>query len=244
MAAASPEIQHLIETSRLALLGRVLPSVLHQMSTPLGAVALRAESLAQADESSAPVDAAKRQRYLKAILDETRRCQELLAALREFASAEESAEAPLDVVLVCGAALRLLEHEALRRQVTLQLEGERVLIAKANARLLEHAVIALVVSALDAGPRGGRVRIAVGREGGHFVVAVEAEGAALPETVRERLSRPWPASVRPSEPEGDVSLTAVRAIAELHGGSLATEAGATGTRLLLSLPARKEADAG
>ncbi len=77
--------ERLLEASRLATLGRLLPSVVHQLSTPIAAIALRVEGLERTVASpETPASREKAQRYLLAMGEETQRCRDLLSALRDF----------------------------------------------------------------------------------------------------------------------------------------------------------------
>ncbi len=212
------------------------------MSTPLGALALRAESLGRDAAPEGPpreADVDKRHRYLKAILDEARRCQDLLATVREFASPEDPGLTRFDLVPVCRAALLLLQHEALRRQVRLVLEGDSVAGVYGRRQCLRQAVLALLVNALDASPRGGQVRIVAEAGATEVAFAVADEGEGVATAVRERLFQPF-ASSQPPERGLGLGLAACRAIAEGHGGSVEQEAGPNGgSRFVLRIPVKQ-----
>ncbi len=235
--------ERLVEASRLSTLGRLLPSVLHQMSTPLGAVALRAESLGhEVDDAARRLDAEKRRRYLRSMVEETRRCQDLLATVREFASPGEPAATTFDLAAMCRSAGLLLGHEAMRRQVGLLVEGAEVAAVKAQKQRLAQAVLALVLNALDASPRGGRVRVTVERRTDEITVAVEDEGEGVPESVRRRLFEPFTSSRTPERGLG-LGLMACRVVAEAHGGSIGEEGSGRGSRFVLHLPVEQQTHA-
>jgi signal transduction histidine kinase len=216
------------------MLGRLLGSVLHQMSTPLGAIVLRAEALTREAESQGSVALEKRLRYAKAVSEEGQRCQDLVAALRDFAAPGEPGS-PCDLVLLCHQAVALLRHEAMRRQVALVLDAEPALWVAGQREHLGQAILALLLNALDASSHGGRVRAEVVRQGEVAVVTVEDEGEGVPAQLA--LFEPF-ASSRPADRGLGLGLMAVRAVAEAHGGSVAHEHGSLrGSRFLLRIPA-------
>ncbi len=174
--------ERLVEAARLATLGRLLPSVIHQLSTPLAAIALRVESLERAVAApETPASREKAQRYLLAMGEETERCRELMSALREFAAGGEKNLAPVDLAALCRGAAMLVRHEAMRRQIEIDLVGESVPTVRGQRHRLAQAVLALVLNAVDASPSGGRVEIETRAEDGRVVVAVQDEGSGIPD---------------------------------------------------------------
>jgi len=230
----------LVVAARLAAVGRLLPSLAHQLSTPLASIALRAESLAKPTEG-AGAPPARNERYLQAIVADTGRCKELLGLMRDFARPPDGGGEPVDLNAVCRGAARLVAHEAMRRQVEVAVEAGGVLppIAADEVRL-RGAVLGIVLEAIDASPAGGRVTVETRVDEGAFLVTVADQGEPVAEQDRERLFEPF-SSARPGRL--GLGLMACRAVAEAHGGTVEVEAPpGGGSRLTLRLPApRSEA---
>jgi len=85
-----------------------------------------------------------------------------------------------------------LRHEAERRSVALELQlcadGAK---AAAAAEAVSDIVSNLVVNALEATPRGGRVRVAAVANNGFCVLSVEDSGPGIAEEAREKLLQPF-----------------------------------------------------
>lgn len=241
LPAVDPELRaRLVEAARLSTLGRLVPSVVHQISTPLAAIALRAESLesgtAVGEGGIAPE---KLQRYLRAIGEESRRCQQMLAALREFAGKVAPGTESVSIELLCRSAAQLVRDEAMRKQIEVVLDLESALPEVRGQRSrLGQALLALVLNAVDASPPGGRVLVEARAEAGRGVaVAVSDEGEGLAESVARRLFEPFGSGRPPDEGIG-LGLMAGRIVAEAHGGSLDWETPTgRGSRFVLRVPA-------
>jgi len=232
--------ERLLEAARLANVGRIVPSVAHEMSTPLAAIALRAESLEGAlGDPQRPAPAEKLTRYLQAIGEETQRCKLLLSTLQEFARRPDATPGPIDLAALCRAALRLVHHEAMRGQVQLRLELQEPLPAiDGHSVRVGHALLSLLLNAIDASPSGAAVVLSAAADAGGVVVSVADEGAGLAEAARARLFEPL-ASTHPPDRAPGLGLMACRAIAEAHGGSVTfAPGGARGCRVELRLPSR------
>jgi signal transduction histidine kinase len=96
-------------------------------------------------------------------------------------------------------------------------------------------VLNLVLNALDATPRGGRVRLALRAAGGEAELRVEDEGPGVAPELRERVFEPF-FSTKPDAP-GGLGLAISRRIAEEAGGALRLEdAPGGGSCFALRLP--------
>ena len=171
-------------------MGRLVPAVAHQLATPLASIALRAESLeGDLDGSGGAVPRDKLERYVRAISAETQRCKELLAVLRVFARAPDPAFGEVDVNALCRGAAALVLHEAMRRQIEVQLDLDEALpVIRGCEGRLGQAVLSLLMNGLDASPAAGRVVLEtrVDRPG-QVAVTVTDEGPGVSDDVRLRL---------------------------------------------------------
>jgi signal transduction histidine kinase len=235
----------LLDASRLATMGRLVPSLIHQLSTPLAAIALRVEGLERSLAPAArPSATDKTERYLRAMGEEAQRCRDLLAALREFASGGDRDLGPVDLVLLCRGAASLLRHEALRRQVVIEDVKASVPTVQGQRHRLAQAVLALLLNAVDASPPGARVGIEASAVDGFVSVAVRDEGPGIPGAVRTRVFEASGAAQAPGPGLG-LGLLACRAIAEAHGGRLELASGSgRGSRVVLSVPVAGPAPGG
>lgn len=239
--------ERLLEAARLSTVGRLLPSVAHEMSTPLAAIALRAESLEHILDPERPGSAEKTRRYLQAIGDETRRVRDLLAALREFAGHLDPSPSKVDLGSLCRSAGRLVHHEAMRGQVEVTIEVDDALPAVRGQRLrLGQAILCLLLNGVHASPTGARVSLEARRvSDADALIRVTDEGEGLGERVRERLFEPFASGRAPDRGLG-LGLMATRLVAEAHGGVLIWESTpGRGSCFTLRLPAegrREEAE--
>jgi two-component system, NtrC family, sensor kinase len=229
----------LLEAARLASVGRLVPAVAHQLATPLASIALRAESLEgdlQGSEGAVPRD--KLERYLRAISAETQRCKGILAALRVFARPPDPAFGEVDVNALCRSAAAVVLHEAMRRQIEVQLElDEAVPVVQGSEGRLGQAVLSLLMNALDASPAAGRVVLQTRVERpGQIAVTVTDEGPGVPDDVRLRLFGDV-FSTQPPDRGLGLGLFTCRLIAEQHKGSIECATGhGRGGRFVLRIP--------
>ena len=229
--------ERLIEAARLAAVGRLIPSLAHQLATPLAAIALRAESLQGSCRGAQAGSEARLDRYLGAIATETGTCNELLGLIRDFARPPRGEREPVDLNEVCRGAARLVLHEAMQRQIQVGLElADTLPPLVAQEAVIRTAIVALILNAIDASSPAGRVTLATSAASGVIAVAVTDEGEGVSEDDRGRLFEPFFST----RPRGlGLGLVACRAAAEAHGGSVEIEARRRrGSRFILRLPQR------
>lgn len=223
--------ERLVEAARLATVGRLVPSLVHQISTPLASIALRAESLERSVSADGGDDRARR--YLGAIVRETAICRELMALAREYARPVSPESGAVDVNALCRDAARFVLHEAMRRQVEVRLDLEEALPRPwGREGRLRQAVLALVLNGVDASPAAAVVVVSTRRDAESLSVAVADGGEGVAPEAAARLGEPF---VSTRERGLGLGLFACRAIAEEHGGDLVRDDGPGGARFAIRL---------
>ncbi len=210
--------------------------VAHEISTPLAVIVGRSEQLLERFEGDE-----RARRALQAILDQ---CQGINAVVRGFlalargGTPELSDTDPADVV---AGAVALVEHRFRRSGVTLSAEVSPGLPhLRANHRLLEHALVNLLLNACDACAPGGRVVVRAEQRAGEVTFAVRDDGAGIPAAAVSRATDPFFTTKSPGKGTG-LGLAIVSEIVKTHRGSLVIgSAQGRGTEATISLPAAPE----
>ena len=131
----------------------------------------------------------------------------------------------------------VLSHEAEKRGVKLQIEvsGNSAKVA-ASAEALHDIVSNLVVNALEATPRGGRVLVAAVSKGSECVLSVEDDGPGVPVALQEKILQPF--FTTKSQGTGLGLAIVARRVTEF-GGKMGCESpvrDGRGTRFQVTLP--------
>jgi signal transduction histidine kinase len=177
------------------------------------------------------------------VLEEIGRLSTKLNQLLQFSrpavrggSVAGNCEARVVVEEVAG----VLSHEAEKRGVKLQtkVSGNDAKVA-ASAEALHDIVSNLVVNALEATPRGGRVLVAVDSNGGECVITMEDDGPGIPAALQEKILQPF--FTTKSQGTGLGLAIVARRVAEF-GGKMNCESpvqDGRGTRFQVTLPVEK-----
>jgi CheY-like chemotaxis protein/nitrogen-specific signal transduction histidine kinase len=225
----------------LAMLG-------HELRNPLSALASSAEIL----QIAAPKDGVtgnasaivgRQVRHMARILDD------LLDVSRVTSGKVTLSRRPLDLAKVVERTWRDLKGSGRLDEHEIKLDLSSVWIDADEARI-EQIVSNLVGNGLKYTPRGGRIEIRVGRQGGHAVLEVSDTGIGLsPELLPRVFDLFFQGEQTIDRASGGLGLglTLVRRLAELHGGqvTVSSEGVDRGARFTVYLPAiERPADRG
>ncbi len=218
--------EKLVQSEKLAGIGRLAAGVAHEINNPLGVILGYARLLGK-DATGALAD------DLRVIEQETLRCQEIVDGLLDLSRPMKQPGAPVD--------LREMADEVVSRLAEAhQLDGVHVSVdggatVDGQGKKLRQVLLNLVKNAIEAAGGGGRVEVRIGRSQGGVELSVSDSGPGIPATARHRLFEPF----FTTKPGGTgLGLAVSQAIARAHGGTI--EAGAApggGARFTLRLPA-------
>jgi PAS domain S-box-containing protein len=212
----------------------------HELRNPLGAISSAIGLLNRIEPVSGLAGRAR-----AAITRQTdhlnRMIDDLLEVTRSLLGKITLVRGPLDLSETAQRCLIALESVAKLEARSLTIEAESVWV-DADPTRLEQIVMNLLSNAVKFTPKGGTIRVEVGRENGEAVLRVADSGEGIaPEflpLVFDLFAQGEPSGARPAGGLG-VGLTLVRRLVELHGGRVeATSPGpGKGSVFTVRLPA-------
>ncbi|WP_375769309.1 ATP-binding protein [Archangium gephyra] len=233
------------QSEKLATVGRLAASVMHEINNPLAFVCsnlefLRTEVLAQ----QLPEEA---RREFQEVFDETRsgveRIRQIVTDLRGFSrmDVEEPSECALADVVTDAARLAAVRLKHVARLKVEMPEGLPEVFA--TRRRLAQVILNLLVNAGDAleeaKVQGGEVKVTGRAEEGRVTLLVEDNGPGFAPEVLPRLFESFFTTKGPEKGTG-LGLTLSREMVERFGGTLRAENRPEGgARLRLELPVHK-----
>jgi len=238
LAASEALVQAQAEQVRNALLS----GVSHDLRTPLAAIAGASDGLLRADN----LGEADRRQLLETIADEADRLNRLLENILQMSRLElgEAAARMQWNILeeIVGSALVRCRRELGGRQVEVAVPPDLPLLM-VDGLLLEQLFVNLLENAARHTPPTTKVRIAARPEGRWLVVTVADDGPGLPpgseERIFEKFQRAGPVS--DAGRGSGLGLAICRAVAKVHGGSIAaSNRPGGGVQFVLRLPLPKD----
>jgi signal transduction histidine kinase len=220
----------LIRNERIATIGRLSTSLVHDLRNPLAAIYGGAELLVDSNLTGEQV-----KRLASNIYKSSRRIQELLQDLIQVSRGREDHREPCRLTEIAGAAAEECRQSAdgcnVGIVVDIDCELEFILARSRVERVFQN----LINNAVEAMPGGGQVTISARREAETVVVDVEDSGPGVPAEIRDRLFQPFVTSGKRSGLGLGLALS--RQTVLDHGGDLWLEDGPGGARFRVRFPA-------
>jgi two-component system sensor histidine kinase SenX3 len=215
-------------------------NVSHELKTPVGALSLLAEALADSEDDPKAVA-----RFAQRIGTEAARLARLVQELIDLSRLEGADPVPspqrVSLVDVVSEAVDRSKAAADANAIRISVVCPDTFEVSGDQRQLVTAVANLVENAIAYSPTGSRVTIGVARHGDFVELAVADEGIGIPseeqERVFERFYRSDPARSRITGGTG-LGLAIVKHVTQGHGGEVALwSAEGKGSTFTLRLPA-------
>lgn len=220
--------QELIQKERIATIGRLSTSIVHDLRNPLAAIYGGAEMLVDSDLPAPQV-----RRLAQNIYRASRRIQELLQDLVNVSRGKPKAVEVCRLREVIGAAWDTLARAADTQSVTVSLNVPEEIELPLERSRMERVFVNLFSNSLDAMPDGGHIEIVARREGSVVLVEVGDTGPGISSEVRASLFQPFHSGKRNGLGLG---LALSRQTVLDHGGDMWADGdGASGAHFCLRL---------
>ncbi len=207
--------RRLSRAQNLAAMGRLTATLAHEIKNPLAIIRGSAQRLGRLEPEA--------RRMADFVVEETDRLSRTVARYLEFArgggeGGPEGAAETGDAAVALGATLDLLEGECRAREVTLEraLRLTAAPVALDNESL-KQLYLNLVLNALEAMPRGGRLAVGLAERAGRFEVDITDDGEGIPAATLRRLGSPF---FTTRATGSGLGLFLARRLAESAGGEL------------------------
>jgi signal transduction histidine kinase len=232
--------EHLLQTEKLAMVGKLAAGVAHTIRNPLTSVNMRLFSLERSLKLSQT-----QQEDFEVIAEEVRHIDTIVQNFLEFARPPKLKIQSISPSEVVDMALQLLRHRLESYGVQVEVDRQhRLPMVEADPEQLKEVLINLLVNACEAMGEGGLIVI---REeegvaeplGPVVVIRVKDNGPGIPKSVRDKVFQPFFST---KEEGTGLGLSIAYRIVEEHGGwlSLKSKEG-EGATFTITLPCREDA---
>ena len=241
---AQNELQHtrseLAHVARVTTMGELAASIAHEVNQPLGAIVGNAD-ICRSWLQEKDVDLKSVAEALEDIASDGHRASEIISRIRSLVKKHVPEKTPLNLSDVAREVIRLVGHEAQRKQVTIQAElGESLPVVEADRVQLQQVLLNLCMNGIeamhetDANERQLTVQTMMSK--GSVVAAVSDRGMGIEPAKAEQLFKAFHTTKSGGLGMG---LAISRSIIESFGGKLWAESNAGGGAIFsFSLPGR------
>jgi two-component system NtrC family sensor kinase len=238
--AALGRAQHqLVQSEKLASLGKLAASIAHEINNPLSGI-LTSTKLALRILEEGPVDERARASFgknLALVARETQRCSAIVRNMLDFARQREPVLKHMDVNACVDEALSLVRNQVTIQGITLARRLAEVPPVAADFGQLRQVFLNVLLNACEAMPAGGSLTVTSRFAADDRVVEVEVAdtGPGIPAEILPKIFDPF---FTTKEKGTGLGLSVVYGVVERHGGKvqIRSEAG-HGTAMVIRLPA-------
>jgi two-component system, NtrC family, sensor kinase len=224
--------EQLHHADRLATIGQLAAGVAHELNEPLAGIL----GLAQLSRKAAGLPE-QVTRDLEKIVQTTLHAREVIRKLLLFARRMPPAKTVARLNELVEEALAFLESRRAHSGVELvRVLEEKLPEVIADPSQIRQVLVNLLVNAVQAMPRGGRLEVRTGSEADHIFVVITDTGTGMSEDVLKRLFEPFFTTKDVGEGTG-LGLAVVSGIVNSHGGTIRVESEVgRGSRFEVRLP--------
>ena len=233
--------EHVLHVEKMATIGKMAAVVAHEINNPLSGILTYAKLLKKwiqrgEAETSKKKDA---EQCLDLIADESRRCGDLVKNLLTFSHTSPMNVQTTDLNTVVDRSVRLVAHQLELNGVELHLDLPSNLPAiQCDPGQIEQVLLALIMNAIDAMPRGGNLWVStrMGDESDELAIEVRDDGSGIPPEILPNIFEPFLTTKETGKSVG-LGLAVSQNIIEGHRGrvDVHSEVG-KGTTLTVTLP--------
>lgn len=230
----------LLQSEKMASLGKLAAGVAHQLNNPLGGVTLFTKLVLE--DYELPPGARE---DLGRVLNDAERCRETVKELLEFTRQTRHLMRPHDINQAISRTLFLLKNQSLFQNITIETQLDpRLPTVTSDIQQLNHMFMNIILNAAQAMAGSGRLTVRTSHvsESGQVRIQIADTGPGIPPDVLPHIFEPFFTTKDEGEGTG-LGLSLVYGIVENHGGKIkALSEPGQGATFVIKLPVTPRAD--
>jgi signal transduction histidine kinase len=178
-------LQEVLQTERLAIVGRFARSIVHDLKNPLNIISITAEMAGM--EKSTPES---RRQSRARIIKQVERISDMVNEILEFTQGSQDAfvPAPTPYHVFVQQLIEEIRPEIEIKSATIGLENPVPAVQlMLNPKRLRRVFYNLIHNATDAMPGGGHISLRFNLEGGDVITEIEDSGSGIAPEIADRL---------------------------------------------------------
>jgi two-component system NtrC family sensor kinase len=206
----------LIQSEKMRSLGRMAAGVAHEINNPLGGILIYGHLLLEDTDDSDP-----RQTNIMKIVTEAEKCRNIVKDLLGFARPAVADGEPVNLKVVLENTISLLDGQAIFHNIDIEFESEEVIPGiKGDASQLQQAFTNVILNAVQAMERKGKLTIKLHRQNGNqIIVSISDTGHGISPEHMKKIFEPFFTTKQAGQGTG-LGLAITYSIVENHGGKI------------------------
>jgi signal transduction histidine kinase len=221
----------LIESEKLASLGKLSAGVAHEINNPLGNISLSAELILKREKDPYKIN------KLEAILDQVEATSEIVKNLLAYSRKSELELTKVNLNMLIDRAIKLSKPNFFLPKIELKTNlSTDIPTINGDSKKLQQVFINLISNSLQAMPKGGTLVISSYYKGSQVITEFSDSGTGIPEDIRDKVFDPFFTTKELSTNAG-LGLSVCKGIVDEHKGSIQIkEDDDKGATIVIKLP--------
>ena len=226
----------LVQSHKMRAVGTLTAGVAHELNNPLNNITLTAHMLLEDYES---LDDDERKDMIQDMISESGRSKKIIGNLLDFARESSSQMESLDLTDLLQKTIALASNQIKLSGIKIEFQAtDNLPRVHGDIQQLEQVFLNLILNAVDAATKGGRIQVIVlpADDLNYVAVKVIDTGAGIPEHILPSIFDPFFTTKAKGKGTG-LGLSVSQGIVAKHGGriSVASKEG-QGTTFTVTLP--------
>jgi two-component system NtrC family sensor kinase len=212
--------EHLINTEKLASLGRMAAGVAHEINSPLTGIVTFAHLMLK----RTPTENTQDIEDLNIIIDQAERCSKIIKGLLGFSRKTSSEKSMVNLNTLLENTLAMVRHQSKFYNIIFDLQLDKTIPeVNIDPNQMQQVFLNLLINAADAMEKKGKTTLAtrlVENNGARFVeFEVTDSGPGIPEDIRNKIFEPF-FTTKPAGKGTGLGLAVSYGIIKKHEGTI------------------------
>lgn len=205
----------MFHTEKMATIGQLTSSIVHEVNNPLGGVVLCFRNLTQGN-----LEEEGKKQHIEAIHSSLEHIQKIMRDLLDYSRQSSLSMTPNSLESVVEKSVLLVDALLRRQNIVLRIEKPQTMPhILFDAIKIQQVLINLLLNAIYVMPHEGRLTITLSADEEHCAVTVSDTGPGVPEELRDKIFDPFFTTKEAGKATG-LGLALSKSIVEQHGGRL------------------------
>ncbi|NIA19177.1 MAG: PAS domain-containing protein [Xanthomonadaceae bacterium] len=250
--------QQLLQSEKMASLGKLAAGVAHQLNNPLGGIILYTKLIMEENDLSEEI-----QDDLRRVFRDAERCRDTVKELLEFSRQTRQLMQPCDINKAINRTMFLLQSQPIFQNIEIEKNlAENLPQVQADTQQLNHMLMNIILNAVDAMESKGKLTIStrlpkageriykddddtqvleypfcwLPSHGNRLCIEISDTGPGIPHDVLPHIFDPFFTTKEEGKGTG-LGLSMVYGIVENHGGNIIARSKiGVGTTFIVTLP--------
>jgi len=230
--------ERILQIEKMASLGKLSATVAHELNNPLEGILTYAKLIAKRLRKTENNEYGDTLEDIDLIIHEVQRCGNIVKNLLLFSKKQVEEFGLISVEKIVDKAVLLMQHHFKISNVNfIRTTSAPDATLMCDENQIQQALVALFVNAVEAMPRGGDLKLRVGKSAtGNLEMELQDSGVGISPEDLPHLFEPFFTTKKQGKGVG-LGLSIVYGIVERHGGTVSVESGlGKGTLFRLIFP--------